>query len=300
MKAEFMRISEMTEDEAREYLEALRWGENGVICPHCGSIEAYKLEGKATRPGVYKCKACRKQFTVTVGTIFHGSRITIKKWLLAIYLMCSSKKGISAHQLHRTLDITYKTAWFMCHRIRYAMTQEPLEDMLNGEVEVDETYIGGKRQGKRGRGAEGKTPVVALIERDGELRAKKIECLSAKTLKGYIKENVSPEATINTDEFRSYRGLEKDFADHKTVQHGIGQYVNGSVHINTLEGWFSLLKRGVNGTFHHVSSKHLDRYINEFVFRYNNRKIDDAVRMMVAVNMVDGKKLTYRDTNLGN
>ncbi len=295
MKADFITISEMTEEQAREYLEYIRWGENGVECPHCKSNEAYKLEGKTLRAGLYKCKKCRKQFTITVGTIFHGSRIPIKKWLLAIYLMCASKKGISAHQIHRQLGITYKTAWFMCHRIREAMTQNP-EGFLKGEVEVDETYIGGKRKGKRGRGAEGKTPVVALIERGGELRAGKVKRLSAKKLKGIIRQHVDTSANINTDEFRSYRGLDNEYKSHKTIRHGSGQYVNGTVHTNTLEGWFSLLKRGVNGTFHHVSEKHLDRYINEFVFRYNNRKVDDAMRSILAMKLTEGKRLTYRET----
>jgi transposase-like protein len=295
MQANFLTISEMTEEQAREYLENIRWGEHGAKCPHCKSEEAYKLEGKATRSGLYKCKKCRKQFTVTVGTIFHGSRIPIKKWLLAIYLMCASKKGISAHQIHRQLGITYKSAWFMCHRIRTAMEENP-EGFLTGEVEVDETYIGGKRKGKRGRGAEGKTPVVALIERGGELRAQKVNRLSAQKLKGIIKQNVAVTANINTDEFRSYNGLDKTYANHNTVKHYSGEFVNGTAHTNTLEGWFSLLKRGVNGTFHHVSEKHLHRYINEFVFRYNNRKSDDAIRSMLAIGQTGDKRLSYYQT----
>lgn len=297
MKANFLTISEMTEEQAREYLEAIRWGEDGAECPHCHSKEAYVLDGDSSRSGLYKCKDCRKQFTVTVGTIFHGSRIPIKKWLLAIHLMCASKKGISAHQIHRQLGITYKTAWFMCHRVRMAMEQNP-EGFLTGEVEVDETYIGGKRHGKRGRGAEGKNPVVALIERGGELRAGKVNHLSAQKLQGIIRNHVDTSANINTDEFRSYNGLDKTFAKHNTVKHYAGGYVNGTAHTNTLEGWFSLLKRGVNGTFHHVSEKHLDRYINEFVFRYNNRKIDDAMRSVLAMKQTEGKRLTYRETHI--
>ncbi len=293
------------EDKARALLESIRWGEIGVICPHCGSIKAYKLTAKPdskspVRKGVYKCKDCRKQFTVTVGTIFEDSRIPLHKWLMGIYLMCSSKKGISAHQIHRTLGITYKTAWFMCHRIRLAMTQSPLKEMLTGTVEVDETYIGGKRRGKRGRGAENKSPVVALIERGGELRAKKVSTVSAKTLKTFIRENVDKSANIRTDEFRSYRGLDKEFTSHNAVHHGFGEYVSGDAHTNTLEGWFSLLKRGVNGTFHHVSDKHLDRYVDEFVFRYNNRKIDDATRSVLVMKRTSGKRLTYGETNIND
>ena len=187
----------------------------------------------------------------------------------------------------------------MCHRIRLAMTQAPLIELLKGEVEVDETYIGGKRKGKRGRGAEGKTPVLALIERGGELRAQKMKRLSAKALEGVIHKHVDTSANINTDEFRSYRGLDKEYKSHKTVQHGSGQYVNGAVHTNTLEGWFSLLKRGVNGTFHHVSEKHLNRYIDEFVFRYNNRKVNDSIRSILAVKQIGNKRLSYRKVKEG-
>jgi len=296
MTADFLAISKFTPDQAREYLECIRWGKNGAVCPHCGCTITYKItpkEGSSTRKGVYKCKKCRKQFTVTVGTIMEGAHIPLNKWLMAIYLMCASKKSMSAHQVHRMLKVTYKTAWFMCHRIREAMLQEPLSSLLSGNVEVDEAYVGGKHKGKRGRGAEGKTPVVALVERGGELRAKKIKRLTSKTLKEEIYKHVNRSAHIHTDEFRSYRGLDKVYASHQTVQHGCGQYVNGNCYTNTVEGWFSLLKRGVNGTFHHVSEKHLDRYVDEFVFRYNNRKINDSERAIVAIKQVSGKRLTY-------
>lgn len=296
MPADFLTISKFTPAEAREFLECVRWGEDGTICPHCNCKTAYKITPKqdsSTRVGVYKCKACRKQFTVTVGTIMEGSHIPLNKWLIAIYLMCASKKSMSAHQIHRTLKVTYKSAWFMCHRIRLAMTQEPLTNLLKGNVEVDETYVGGKHKGKRGRGAEGKTPVVALVERGGELRARQMKRLTSSTLKAEVYRQVDVSAHIHTDEFRSYQGLGKVYASHQTVQHGCGQYVNGNCYTNTLEGWFSLLKRGVNGTFHHVSGKHLDRYVDEFVFRYNNRKINDSERAIVAIIQVDGKRLTY-------
>ena len=288
------------EGAARDLLESIRWP-NGPICPHCGAIGgAYKLTPKPdskrpVREGVYKCKDCRKQFTVTVGTIFEGSRIPLHKWLMAIYLMCSSKKGISAHQLHRTLDITYKSAWFMAHRVRHAMTQPPLVDKLKGVVEADETYIGGKKRGgKRGRGSENKTPVFALVERGGDLRAGSVDSVTAKKLQGTIRENVDTSAIIVTDGYRAYRGLGRQFAGHATVDHAKRQYVRGDAHVNTLESWFSLLKRGVSGTFHHVSPKHLDRYVGEFVFRFNNRKVTDAERTVSALKGVTGKRLRYK------
>jgi len=269
-------ISGLTEDEARELLEKERW--NGEpACPHCGGVEPYKLTpkvGSKTRKGLWKCKACRKQFTVTVGTVFEGSRIPIKTWLMAVSLIVSSKKGISAHQIHRMFGVTYKTAWFMMHRIRYAMTQPVLKAKLEGVVECDETYLGGRRRGgKRGRGTD-KMIVVSLVERKGEVVSKSFDMLTANELQDHIKEQVDKEARIMTDEFKSYRGLDKHFREHQTVKHGNKEYVRGEVYTNTAEGFFSLLKRGVNGTFHHISKQHLPFYLNEFDFRWNNRYIN--------------------------
>lgn len=311
-KDTFNTLSEYFADEnkARELLEQIRWGEDGVTCPHCEGKEAYKLTAKEgskspVRKGVYKCKSCRKQFTVKVGTIFEDSHIPLNKWLYALHLMCSSKKGVSAHQLHRTLGITYKSAWYMAHRIRYAMSQNPLASKLGGIIEVDETYVGGKpRKGepksKRGRGTK-KTPVVAVVQRDGEVRAKKIVNVTGKTLKKHIRENVASEAKIMTDSYTAYSGLSREF-EHQTVDHNTKEFMrievmNGEsvkVHTNTAESWFSLLKRGVHGTFHHVSTKHLDRYVDEFTFRWNNRKISDVERLYIAVGRVGGKRLMYR------
>lgn len=286
------------EDSAREFLEHLRWP-NGPVCPHCGSVEAYRLQAKPNskrpvRKGVLKCKACREQFTVTVGTIFEDSHIPLNKWLMAIHLLCASKKGMSAHQLHRMLEITYKSAWFMAHRIRYAMSQPPLVDKLQGIVEADETYVGGKAHGKRGRGAEHKTPVFALVERKGRVRSFPVERVTAENLKGIMRKHVAQEAHVMTDEFTAYKGLGKEFAAHQVVSHSTGEYVRGLAHTNTAENFFSLLKRGINGVYHHVGSQHLHRYLSEFGFRYDWRGVTDGNRTALAILGIEGKRLTFK------
>ncbi len=300
------------EDKARAFIEGLRWPDGKAGCPHCGLVgESTKLPpiaGKAKksgeityRKGVWKCRSCRKQFTVTVGTIFEDSHIPLATWLKAIHLLCASKKGMSAHQLHRMLGVTYKSAWFMAHRIRYAMTQEPLRSKLSGTVEVDETYIGGKQEyGPHGlrKNKSNKAPVISLVERGGKVRSFHTETVTGKTLKQVIQENVTADSHVMTDDHPGYRGLRKNFRRHSTIRHQWKVYARreGDIVIstNTIEGFFSLLKRGVIGTFHHVSKHHLHRYLSEFDFRYNARKITDGERALLALKGFEGKRLTYK------
>ena len=306
-----MNLSELAkhfsdEDSARALLEDMRWGKDGAVCPHCGGVDPYKLTPKATskrpgRKGLYKCRACRKQFTVTVGTIFEDSHIPISKWLLALHLLASSKKGISAHQLMRNLGISYKGAWFMAMRLRHAMMNGGPMSQFAGTVEVDETYIGGKARGVKTRETrraayEAKTPVVALVERGtGRVRAFPMVRVTANNLGKAIAANVKPNARLITDEASAYKIIAEDAGmRHETVQHGKDEYVRGDVYTNTVEGFFSLLKRGVNGVYHHVSRGHLARYCDEFAFRYENRKVSDGKRAEMVVAGAEGKRLTYK------
>ncbi|MHA1343772.1 MAG: IS1595 family transposase [Promethearchaeota archaeon] len=297
----FVEFFKLTEDEAREYLEKIRWSGN-IACVHCGSMAVYKLNPKPNskrpvRKGVYKCKDYRKQFTVTVGTIFEGSHVPLRKWLIAIALICASKKGISVHQLHRMLGITYKSAWFIAHRIRYAMTKNNADEKLNGIVEADETYIGGKSKGKRGHGAKKKTAVFTLIERKGNVHSQIAERITSKNLKNVIRKNVDFNSIMITDDFSSYIGLDKEYKEHYIIKHSEKEYVRGNVHTNTVEGYFSILKRGINGIYHRVSKKHLNFYLKEFDFRYNFRKLKDEMRTDLAINGFEGKRLYYRDSS---
>ena len=290
-------------DKAREYLEAIRWP-TGPVCPHCGGIERNsQLQGESHRAGLYFCGDCRSQFTVTVGTVFERSKIPLHKWALATHLMCSSKKGISAHQLHRMLGVTYKTAWFMAHRIREAMKPNGggLLGSKGGAVEADETYWGkaSNQPKRRGSGAS-KMKILSLVEREGQARSFHISNVTGKTLAPILKANIAKQAHLMTDEAPVYGKPGKTFADHSTVQHRKYEYVRGNVYTNTVEGYFALLKRGLIGTFHHVGEQHLQRYVNEFDFRYNHRTklgYTDAQRATAALKGISGKRLTYKRPN---
>jgi transposase-like protein len=291
---------------ARAHLEALLWPSGVPSCPHCGVVgENTLVKGKSHRPGMYMCNACRKPFSVTVGTVMEKSHIPLNKWVLGFHLMASSKKGISAHQLHRSLGITYKAAWFMAHRIREAMapsTSEP-SDPMGGEgkiVEVDETYIGNKVARKRkGKNHPGniKQTVVALVERGGPVRSFHItEPLNKNVARNILFANVDKASDIVTDESQIYPGAAANFIQHSTVNHSADEYVRGDIHTNTIEGVFSVFKRGMIGTYQHCGEQHLQRYLNEFDFRYSNRKavgVNDTMRAEKAIKGATGKRLTY-------
>lgn len=288
----------VNEDKAREFLESKRWPDGKPICPHCGG-EGYALVANSKskspgRPGLKKCKKCRKQFTVRVGTIFEESKIKISQWLMAIHLMTSSKKGVSSHQIARELGITQKSAWFVCHRIREAMKQQPMKGMLmSGTVEADETYFGGSEIGRK-RGKNRKS-VFVLVERGGKARAMPMQRVTAPNIRRHVRAHVDHKsARLMTDEFRSYNLIGKDFGDrHSTIKHKDGYYAIGDIYTNTAESFFALFKRGVHGIFHHVSRKHLRRYCDEFSFRWDYRKVSDGHRMVAAIVGAEGKRLRY-------
>jgi transposase-like protein len=289
------------EDKARELLESILWPD-GPVCPHCKNHKEkaiYRLqpkEGSKTRKGVCKCGACRKQFTVTVGTVFEDSHISITKWMMALFIMCSSKKAVSAHQLHRMLGITYKTAWFMAHRIRFAVGDDG-KMKLKGVVEIDETFIGGV--GDRKTKISRLTPVMALIEQGGNMKARVVPNVSFKNLGRVLREEVQNDAVICSDENTAYQSVHKEFKAHHTVNHSKYEYIlrtpDGiAAGTNHCESFFSLLKRGVHGAWHSVSREHLHRYVGEFAFRWNTRKLTDGNRMEMATGLATGKRLTYK------
>jgi transposase-like protein len=307
-----------TEADAYTFMEQLRWGDNGPRCPHCDNERAYLLTpengvSRKTRTGaasfrkVWKCASCRKQFSVTTGTIFHGSKISLRKWLFVVYEMCANKNGVAAREIERKYDVTNKTAWFMLHRIRYAMEAGPLSDMMRGTVVADETYIGGKfdkmhaskrknyTAGRAG-GPFDKTPVLSLISAEtGEVRSRVLPRVDGANLRKAIAEQVDmPNTTLHTDKLSSYNVVGREVAAHHAVDHKAGEYVRGDVSTNKAENFFSQLKRSIDGTHHHVSTEHLPRYLAEFDYRYSTRELSDSARTRRLMGQVGGRRLTYK------
>ncbi len=279
------------DENCRKHLEALRWP-SGVACTRCGDMAVSKVKGRIH----WNCLGCGYQFSVTAGTIMHDSHLPLRKWFAAIYLMCVSKKGVSAHQLHRSLGMAYRTAWYLCHRIREAMGNDAFDGpTLFGVVEVDETLVGGKRKG-RGRGYRGnKTWVAGAIQRGGKVRLERIPNIRRHTLHDFISRTVKDEAeAIYTDEMKSYLGIEDHDTRHETVNHSKEEWVVGDVHTNGIEGAWSLFKRSIVGSFHKISAKHLDRYLEELEWRFNNRDNPDIFRDTL-LRILNTDTLTYRD-----
>jgi len=300
------------EAAAFEFVESVLWP-NGAHCPHCGGVDRItKVKAnpeKRIRLGLHRCGDCKKQFTVKVGTVFEASKVKMHLWVQAVVLMTASKKGISAHQLHRTLGVTYKTAWFMEHRIREAMRSGDLAPFGSdgGVVEVDETFIGHDKtikpkHSKKGRGYAHKHKVLSLVERNtGQSRNFIVDDLKKATLLPILRENIAKEATVYTDEAGQYNTLGDEFKHHDFTSHGAGEYVRGEVHTNTIEGYFSIFKRGMKGVYQHCGKKHLHRYVAEFSFRYSNRianGVDDHGRAKLALAGAVGKRLTYQGAGI--
>lgn len=293
------------ETAAVEFFEAMRFGDD-PFCPRegCGSLDVYAMkdrEGNRNDRYLWRCRDCGRQFTVRIGTVLEDSRIPLRHWAYAFWAACSSKKGVSALQIKRQTGLSYKSALFLMHRIRWAMNGAGNTGMLSGDVEVDETYVGGKPrytgQAKRGRGTD-KPPVVAMVERGGEVRASHTTDVTAKTLRAAVRKNVARESRILTDGWIGYKNIGREYdGGHEKVNHRQGkqeEWVRGDVHTNTIESFFAILKRGIYGTFHNVSDKHLHRYVSEFEFRYNTRGVDDGERTRRAILGAEGKRLTYK------
>lgn len=302
------------EEAAYEFVEACIWP-RGAVCPHCDGVERNKkMGGASTRIGTYKCYDCRKPFTVKIGTIFEASHIPMRVWLQAIFLIAASKKGISSNQLHRTLGITLKSAWFMSHRIREAMASNPngFLGQGGGTVEADATYIGNSGRSKAGKaaraagvqyGGDHKEKVVAVVERGGQVRSFHVQNVDGPTLKNVLVNNIAKEAKLMTDELRMYRPIGKNFASNEAVKHTDKEYVSGNAHTNTIEGVFSIFKRGMKGVYQHCEYQHLQRYLAEFDFRYNHRValgVEDQERADKMLSGAVGKWLMYKTPHFSN
>ncbi len=295
-----------TEEAARDYFETMRWP-NGPVCPHCGNADAgrvYKVTAnpaKKIREGLYKCAECEQGFTVTVGTVMEDTHLPLNKWLIAFYMMCASKTQVSALQLQRQLEIgSYRSAWFLCHRIRYALKDSDPRNLLTGTVEADETYVGGKVRGK-GRGyTKNKTAVVSLVERGGSVRSHVVDNVTGDGITKLLKANIDVSAHLNTDQSPVYTAVGKEFASHDVVNHSIEEYARDDAETgrkattNTAEGFFGNSKRSIDGTHHHISKKHAHLYFSELDYKYNTRKVTDGARAVGGIKKMEGKRLMLR------
>jgi transposase-like protein len=304
MLGKFKNLIELRDHFSNEmvcikHLEAMRWEKEGIYCPYCGCKKVYKFKDNKT----YKCSKCRTNFNVKIGSIFEDSNISLQKWFIAVYFISAHKKGISSLQLSKDIGVTQKTAWFMLHRLRVATNTQAFNQPLKNIVEADETYVGGKEknkhkckrlEGSQGRSGKGKVVVLGLIERNGNIKIKSVEHADQNTIRNYVLENVKVGSHVMTDEFRAYNGL-ADFYFHSTIDHSQGEYVvSKTIHTNTLEGFWSLMKRSIIGIFHHISHKHIDLYLNEFTYRYNTRKQTDENRFNLVLGNCKGR-LKYAD-----
>ncbi len=288
------------EAAAVEFIEKQRWGDTPA-CPHCGGSNVYKMvdakTGERSKRFLWRCHGCKKQFTVRIGTVFEDSRIPLRHWCYGFWRAATSKKGVAALEIMRQTGLSYKSSLFLLHRIRFAMSSDS-PPKLSGTVEVDEAYIGGTARNRHDRGSgrgTQKVPVVGLLQRGGQVRCRPVANVTSATLRRVITEHVEQTSRLMTDDFFGYRLIGREYADHQVVRHGLGEYARGDATTNGIEGFFSLIKRGMNGIYHKVSKQYLPLYLNEFEFRYNRREMNDGDRITAAIRAADGKRLMYRD-----